>query len=79
VCSCLLSYWNDCIDTWAASAAAAGLAMNASCIDDRIAAAAHKFGPTTTKHGVGLWVGEGALHASSGVDGMTNTFVSTLW
>ena len=26
-----------------------------------------------------LWLGEGALHASSGVNGVTNTFVSTLW
>ena len=73
------SYWNDCVDTWAASSAAAGLAMNASCIDDRIAATVQKFGHITSKHGLALWVGEGALHASSGVDGMTNTFVSSLW
>jgi heparanase 1 len=72
-------YWNECIDTYAASAAAAGVALNASCIDDRVAAAVNRFGPTTTKYGVGLWVGEGALHASSGVNGVTNTFVSSLW
>ena len=53
--------------------------MNASCIDDVIASSVNKFGPVTQQHGVDLWLGEGALHASSGVNGITNTFVSSLW
>ena len=58
---------------------AAGLVLNVTCIDARIAAVVAKFGPTTARHRVGLWLTEGALHASSGVNGLTNVFASSLF
>jgi len=73
-------YWDSCIDHQNASTlAAAGLALNVTCLDARMAATVSKFAPTTDKHQVGLWLTEGALHASSGVDGLTNVFVSSLF
>eukprot|EP01079_Euglenida_sp_SAG-EU17-18_P004783 gene4783-872_t len=37
------------------------------------------FAAATAKYGADLWVGEGALAAHSGQDGLCNTFTGTLW
>ena len=72
-------YQDTCVDEYAANATAAGLVMNASCMDVAMMGAVSRYGPSTAKHGVALWLTEGALHASSGVTGLTNVFASSLW
>ena len=72
-------YQDSCADKWAASARTAGVVLNVSCMDAWMAGAVARFGPSTTKHSVDLWLTESALHANSGVDGLTNVFRSSLW
>eukprot|EP01052_Picozoa_sp_SAG31_P019099 SAG31_NODE_1381_length_8580_cov_5.632590_1_plen_676_part_00 len=72
-------YADNCADDYAATAALAGLVLNASCLDLWLAGSPDKFLNTTKTYGVELWLGEVALHASSGVNGLTNVFASSLF
>merc|ERR1712032_768740 len=54
------------------------LAVNLSCVDERTALAVAEYSVAKAK-GAELWLGEGAMHASSGVRGLTDTFRSSLW
>lgn len=56
-----------------------GLAINASCVDDRTASVIQEYAGVTRSGGAELWCGEGAFHADSGVRGLTDTFRSSLW
>ena len=68
-------YQNPCVDKWHAS----GLALNATCLDAAMHGALDRFGAICARHRTPLWLTESALHAGSGVDGVTNVFTSSLW
>ena len=67
-------YWNVCVDdvqqAWRVGNST--LALNVSCIDARVSNVKHKYGPSTSAHSTALWLTEGALHANSGVAGMSH-------
>lgn len=55
-------------------------ALNASCSDVARQQLTQRYAPVTSRfNATALWVSEGAMHASSGIQGVTNTFRSTLW
>ena len=68
-------YWNSCAD----GSIPAGLVLNTTCIDEQVSLAVGTLEGVASKHGVPLWLSEGALHSNSGVVGLTNTWTSTLW
>lgn len=81
-------YWNPCCLDGLDNAAGSlpnntdngnATVLNVSCIDGRVSTAEEKFLPVTRNASVPLWLTEGALHASSGVAGLTNTFTSSLF
>ena len=55
-----------------------GNVLNVTCLDALFASAAW-VRDLAGKEGVRVWNGEGALHSSSGVSGLTNTALSTLY
>ena len=65
-------YADDCC------APAAGNVLNVTCLDALFANAAW-VRDLAAAQGVRVWNGEGALHSSSGVSGLTNTALSTLY
>lgn len=58
---------------------APGYVLNVTCMDSLLNSHINDYKKTTKKHGVPLWIGEGALHGSSGVAGLTNVFTSSFW
>eukprot|EP00041_Stephanoeca_diplocostata_P014297 m.258808 g.258808 ORF g.258808 m.258808 type:complete len:653 (+) comp19651_c0_seq2:84-2042(+) len=76
-------YWNACCSSEPAAIVLANAsnatALNVSCLDDRVSMAEAKYLPVTRSASVPLWISEGALHASSGVAGLTNTYTSSLF
>jgi hypothetical protein len=65
-------YGDDCC------APAGGDVLNVSCLDALFSTAGW-VRDLAMAYGVATWNGEGALHASSGVTGLTNTFLSSLF
>jgi heparanase 1 len=67
-------YGGDCVG----DVSAEGLALNLTCLDAQARGAAAVVA-LATPFGVPVWNGESALEGDSGADGLTNTFVSSLW
>jgi heparanase 1 len=65
-------YGDDCCT------AVGGNVLNLTCLD-ALPSGAAGVAAVVAPFGVPTWNGESALHASSGIDGLTNTFVSSLF
>ena len=68
-------YGDDCTPD---EVATTGMLLNVTCLD-AMPGTASQVAALTAKYNVSTWVGESALHASSGVLGLTNAFISTLF
>ena len=68
-------YNNPCFDAYAGTE----LLANTSCFSDRVAAVKARFDPVVNRHHNELWCTECGPHASSGVNGLTNTYTSSMW
>lgn len=68
-------YQNECFDGYTGTE----LLANTSCFSDHVAELKARFDPVVGRHHNQLWCTECGPHSNSGVDGLTNTWSSSMW